>query len=121
MFSVDAPDAFSPRFELEAGRNVFLGRCIGCHAVACNKAGPKLQGLFARPAGSLDDFPRYSDALKKSRIVWDAAKLDEFLTDPPKMVPGTSMWVGKVTDPQERRDLIEYLKEPDVSLDFCPR
>jgi hypothetical protein len=24
----------------------------------------------------------------------DAAKLDEFLADPPKMVPGASMWVG---------------------------
>jgi cytochrome c len=51
----------------------------------------------------------------------DAAKLDEFLADPPKMVPGTSMWVGKVDDAQERRDLIAYLRKPDVSLDFCPR
>jgi cytochrome c len=106
---------------VEAGRNVFLSRCIGCHAVTCNKTGPKLQGLFARRAGTLADFPRFTDELKESGIVWDAAKVDEFLADPLKMVPGTSMWVGKVSDPQERRDLITYLREPDISLDFCPR
>jgi cytochrome c len=106
---------------LEVGRNVFLARCIGCHAAACNKTGPRLRGVFARTAGTLPDFPRFTDALKESGIVWDAAKLGEFLADPPKMVPGTSMWVGKVNDPQERRDLIAYLREPDISLDFCPR
>jgi hypothetical protein len=31
------------------------------------------------------------------------------------------MWVRKVNDPQERRDLIAYSQEPDISLDFCPR
>jgi cytochrome c len=106
---------------LEAGRNVFLSRCISCYAVACNKTGPKLQGLFTRTAGALADFPRFTDALKKSGIAWDAAKLEEFLADPPKMVPGTSMWVGKVEHAQERRDLIAYLRKPGVSLDFCPR
>jgi cytochrome c len=105
----------------EPGRNVFLMRCTGCHAVACNKTGPKLQGLFARAAGTVPDFPRFTDALKQSGIVWDAAKLDEFLADPPKMVPGTSMWIGKVTDARERRDLIAYLRHPDIALDFCPR
>jgi cytochrome c len=105
----------------DPGRNVFLSRCIGCHAVACNKTGPKLQGLLARTAGTLSDFLRFTDALKKSGIVWDLASLDEFLADPQKVVPGTSMWVGKVSDPQERRDLIAYLREPDISLDFCPR
>jgi cytochrome c len=106
---------------LEAGRNVFLSLCFGCHAVTCNKTGPKLQGLFTRSAGTLPDFPRFTDALKKSGIVWDAAKLDEFLADPPKMVPGTSMWVGKINDARERQDLIAYLRDPDISLDICPR
>jgi cytochrome c len=109
------------QIDMELGRNVFLERCIRCHAVRCNKTGPKLQGLFSRTAGTLPDFPRFTDALKRSGISWDPSKLDEFLADPIKMIPGTSMWIGQVNDARERRALIAYLKEPDISLDFCSR
>jgi cytochrome c2 len=78
-----------------------------------------LQGLFGRTAGTLAGFPQFTDALKESGIVWDAAKLDQFLADPPKMVPGTWMWVGKVEAARERRELIAYLREGDTPLDIC--
>ena len=93
---------------------------LAYHAFACNRIGPRLDGVFGRTAGSLPDFPNFSDALKKSGIVWNAEKLVQFLADPRAMVPGTSMWVGKVDDAQKRRDVIAFLQQPDTSLDLCP-
>jgi cytochrome c len=103
----------------EAGRDVFRRECIGCHAVACNKRAPKLAGVFGRTAGTVADFPIYSDALKKSGIVWDAETLDRFIADPSAAVPATTMTWGKVGDARERRDLLAFLRTGDVSLDLC--
>jgi len=38
------------------------------------------------------------------------------------MVPGTSMWVGKVNDPQQRQngETRSPISEADISPDFCP-
>jgi cytochrome c len=105
----------------EAGRNVFRRECIGCHAVACNKRGPKLQEIFGRSAGAVADFPIYSNALKASGIVWEAETLDRFLNDPVAMIPTTTMTWGKVANPQERRDVLAFLRAGDTSLDLCPR
>jgi len=104
----------------EAGSDVFFKRCIACHAFACNKTGPKLQGLFGRTAGTLSDYPKFTDAMKGSGIVWDAEKLNQFLADPSAAVPGTAMWVGKVEDAQARRDLVAFLEQGDTSFDLCP-
>lgn len=106
---------------IEAEREVFSNQCIACHAIACDRIGPRLQGVLGRTAGSLPDYPNFSDDLKKSGIVWDAEKLDQFLADPRAMVPGTSMWAGKVEDPQRRRDVIAFVQQEDTSLDLCPQ
>jgi cytochrome c len=105
----------------EAGRGVFRRECIGCHAVTCNKRGPKLDGIFGRSAGAVTDFPTYSDGLKKSGIVWDAETLDRFLADPAAMVSTTTMTWGKVADARERHDVLAFLRAGDTSLDLCPR
>jgi cytochrome c2 len=105
---------------IEAGRDVFSNQCIACHAIACNKVGPKLGGVFGRTAGTLADYPNFTAALKNSGIVWDTEILDRFLADPREMVPGTAMWVGKVEDAQRRRDVIAFLQHEDTSLDLCP-
>jgi cytochrome c len=107
--------------DLEPGRAVFRRECFACHAFACNKRAPKLQGIFGRTAGVIGDFPMYSDALKKSGIVWEAETIDRFLADPAAMVPTTTMTWGKVADARERGDLIVYLRSGDTSLDICPR
>jgi cytochrome c2 len=106
---------------IDAGRDVFSNQCIACRAIACNRIGPRLQGVFGRTAGALPDYPNFSDDLKKSGLVWDVEKLDHFLADPRAMVPGTSMWAGKVDDAQRRRDVIAFLQQPDTSLDLCPQ
>ncbi|MCD6674377.1 MAG: cytochrome c family protein, partial [Burkholderiaceae bacterium] len=58
--------------------------------------------------GSVPGFD-YSDAMKRSGIVWNAKTLDRFLADPMKAVPGTTMGYAGVKDPKERADLIAFL------------
>jgi cytochrome c len=90
------------------GRALFEKRCGGCHAMDSEKEGPRLGGVFNRPAGSVASF-LYSAALRNSRITWNAETLDRWLIDPEKVVPGTDM-VFRVEQPEERHDIIAYLK-----------
>jgi cytochrome c len=109
--------AFADR---EAGRDVFRAKCIGCHAFQCNRNGPKLGGLIGRTAGTISDFDGYSDAMKKSGIVWDKKTLYAYLTDPDSVVSNNAMAsFGKIENETDRRNLIDFLIEPDTSLDIC--
>ena len=90
------------------------GRCLACHALDRNRTGPKHCRLFGRRAGSLPDF-QYSDAMRKSKIVWNEKTLDRFLADPLKTRPGTAMGYAGVEDAQERADLIAWLKAENAS------
>ena len=86
--------------------------CAACHSLqeGVNNMGPSLHGLFNRKAGSLAYF-RYSPAMKRSGIVWTAQTLDEFLTEPQKLVPANRMPYGGISEPAERADLIAYLTQ----------
>jgi cytochrome c len=89
-------------------------RCLACHALAYDRTGPRHCGLIGRRAGSVAGFG-YSDAMRRSRRVWDAQTLDRFLANPLAAVPGTSMGYAGIADPQERADLIAYLREVNAS------
>jgi cytochrome c len=92
-----------------AGRSAFEKRCTGCHALDHNKTGPRLAGVVGRKAGTVPDFP-YSDAVKKSAVVWNEAVLDKWLTDPETVIPDTDM-VLRLDNPVERAAIIGFLKE----------
>jgi cytochrome c len=92
----------------ERGQELFGRRCGGCHATDSNKEGPRLRGVYGRPAASVPGFV-YSEALKKSAIRWDEASLDRWLTNPDAMAPDTDMEF-RLTDGQERKAVIAYLK-----------
>jgi cytochrome c len=108
-----ATAAAAPSAGSHAGEAVYA-RCLGCHALAYDRTGPRHCGLFGRRAGSVPGFA-YSDAMKRADIVWSAATLDRFLADPAKAVPGTSMGYAGVTDRGERAALIAYLKQANDS------
>lgn len=91
------------------GQALFEKRCGGCHAIDRDKEGPRLGGVYGRPAASTASFA-YSEALKKSKITWNAETLDRWLTDPDKLVPGNDMSFH-VEQPDERREIIAYLKQ----------
>jgi cytochrome c len=84
-------------------------RCAACHSLAQDRAGPHHCGLVGRRAGSVKGFP-YSEAMKRSGLVWSKATLERFLANPARTVPGTSMGYAGVTDARERADLIAYLE-----------
>jgi len=90
-------------------------RCAACHALEYDRTGPRHCGLIGRKAGSVPGFA-YSEAMKRSGIVWNARTLDRFLAAPLKALPGTSMGYAGISDAQERRDLIAYLE----SAPRCP-
>ena len=85
--------------------------CRGCHAIEPGKAsfGPNLRGIVGRKAGSLPGYA-YSDALKATDIVWNAQNLDKWLTSPQRTVPGTKMPFPGYSDPEKRRQVIDYLE-----------
>ena len=83
--------------------------CQDCHSLDKNDVGPRHRGVFGRRAASLPDYD-YSDALKSANIVWNAETLDKWLTDPQAVAPGAKMFFH-LDNPQDRADVIAYLKE----------
>jgi cytochrome c len=94
---------------ISRGKETLEKRCGGCHALDRDKEGPRLRGVYGRPAGSVPSFT-YSTGLKSAHITWDAESLDKWLTDPDKVVPDTDM-AFHVDKADERRDIIAYLKD----------
>jgi cytochrome c len=100
----DVGRAQSPASEKE----LFEKRCGGCHSLDHDKEGPQLHGVYGRKAGSVESF-QYSDALKKSNVVWTEETLERWLIDTDKLVPDNDM-IFHVEKPEERRAIIAYLK-----------
>jgi cytochrome c len=83
--------------------------CTDCHSLDKNDVGPRHRGVFGRKAASLPDYD-YSDALKSANIFWNEETLDKWLTDPQAVAPGAKMFFH-LDNPQDRTDVIAYLKE----------
>jgi cytochrome c len=103
----------TPGFSVEkaeqaAGRQLFRNHCAACHTAPISY-GPSLNGIVGRRAGSLPLFP-YSDALKKSGLVWTEDNLRKWIADSAKMIPNTLMPHVSISDPAEQLYLIAYLK-----------
>jgi len=104
----------SPAFSADAsaGKALFRQRCTVCHTAESDDSGgaqgPSLIGVLGRPAASAPQFS-YTQALRESKLVWDAATLKRFLGAPAGVVPGTSMALA-VPDEAERDNLIAYFQ-----------
>lgn len=101
--------AAKPAPDLAKGQALYE-ECKGCHSLTENIVGPRHCGVMGRHAGSVADFD-YTDAMKSSKIVWTDDKLDAFLTSPISYLSGTAMGFAGYFDPQERADVIAYLKQ----------
>lgn len=71
--------------------------------------GPSLAGVQGRKAGSAEGFGRYSEALRRSAVIWDERNLDAWLRSPSALIPGNSMAFDGIADPRTRADLLAYL------------
>jgi cytochrome c len=86
--------------------------CAACHSLqpGVHLSGPSLANLWGKRAATISDFGRYTDALRKTDIVWDENTLYAWIADPQAMVPGTTMTFRGVENDRTRADLIAFLR-----------
>jgi glucose/arabinose dehydrogenase len=103
-----------PAGDAARGKAFFQASCMVCHSpelgpdnMVIMKQGPSLVGVVGRKAGSSPHF-NYTQALQDSGFTWDAKTLNQFLTNPMQVVPGTAMPIP-VPDDKLRADVIAYL------------
>jgi cytochrome c len=90
------------------GRDLFVGKCSGCHDLFMNKSGPYLGDVYGRVAGTAGGF-NYSDAIVDYGKVWEEENLNDWLKNTQKLVPGAAMYL-KVGSEADRMNIIAYLK-----------
>ena len=86
--------------------------CVACHTLSPdegNRAGPTLHGIFGRRIATLPGY-NFSPALKKMDIVWTPETVSQlFEVGPMKYTPGTKMPEQRVTSPEDRKALVDFL------------
>jgi cytochrome c len=95
------------------GLVLFKARCAICHQpdkTGKNGVGPALWGAYGRTATASANKFNYSTALKTSGVVWTPDKLNQWIQKPASVVPGVKMVLPPVTKPQDRADIIAFLK-----------
>lgn len=105
--------------DAEKGAVVFK-QCQVCHSIgpgAKNKIGPELNGLDGRRAGTVPNYD-YSDANKRSGIVWNEENVKEYVKYPRAFVRGTKMVFPGLKNQQQVNDLWAYVKQFDISGDI---
>lgn len=92
-----------------AGEKVF-GKCRACHKIdGTGATGPHLDGVVNRTVASVEGF-KYSDPMKAHGGEWTPEALDEFLTNPKGVVPGTKMTFAGLPKVEDRANVIAYLQ-----------
>jgi cytochrome c len=103
----------TPPEEMSNGERQFQRKCSICHALGPDserRAGPTLFRVFGRPAGDVVGYP-YSDTLETSDIIWSEDTIEAlFEQGPDHYIPGSKMPMQRITGPDDRTDLIAYLK-----------
>lgn len=114
-----APEAAAPIATRLASADAAKGEatakaCAGCHVLDssnANKVGPGLWNIVNRTPGAHEGF-QYSPAMVEfgKANVWDYTHLDNFLAAPKAVVPGTKMGYAGLKKPEDRANVIAYLR-----------
>ncbi len=95
-----------------AGEAVFK-KCAACHTIdkgGANKVGPNLWGIIGRPMGAHEGF-NYSAGMKEmAGKNWDFESVSHFVLKPKAFVKGTAMGFAGLPKPEDRANLIAYLR-----------
>ncbi|KAF9903491.1 iso-1-cytochrome c [Linnemannia zychae] len=95
------------------GARLFMARCNQCHSISqggMHKAGPNLFNVVGRKAGT-QPFYFFSQAHTNRGVVWTEENLFKYLENPKAFVPGTKKSFMGLKNPQDRSDVIAFLKE----------
>ena len=86
--------------------------CRACHGLTAadtHLAGPSLHGVIGRRIASLPGYD-YAPGLKQLDIVWTKEAIARlFEVGPMVMTPGTKMPEQRITDPADRKALVDWL------------
>ncbi len=100
-----------PSADVPHGKDVAT-RCQQCHSVSQsgpNMIGPSLWGLIDRPRATASGYS-YSRAMSANHDPWSYEKLFTYLKAPNTAVPGSKMSYAGLNSPQDRIDLLAYLR-----------
>ena len=109
-----------PTADVAAGEQVFA-KCKSCHNAdngGANGTGPNLWGVEGRKPGSHGGFA-YSAAMTEfggKQAVWDYEHIYEFVKNPQAYVSGTKMTFVGLKQPQDRINVIAFLREHGGTL-----
>lgn len=98
------------------GEAHFKRQCSACHQIgegAVNRVGPRLNGVFGRRAGALEDY-KYSKPMARmgsDGLTWTLETLDAYIENPKVLVSGTRMSYRGLDDSNARADLLAYMRE----------
>jgi cytochrome c len=111
------PAEIAPVAPLLAAANPDNGKtkfrlCAACHTPAeggKNLVGPNLWNIVNRPRAAAAGFA-YSPAMKSKGGEWSYEDLNAFLANPKQFLPQTKMAFAGMPKPEDRADMIAYLR-----------
>jgi len=95
----------------QRGASIFQARCSMCHSAVRNgppNFGPNLFGIVGRKPGIVPSF-EYSGAMRATGTPWSVDRIEAYVEDPAKVIPGVRMSDTGVHDADARHDLVAYL------------
>lgn len=95
----------------EKGLKVFK-KCVACHTYddgGKTKQGPNLFSILDRKVAGVEGF-KYSKGMAALGGNWTYEQLDAFLKKPKALISDTKMSFGGIKKPQQRADLILFLR-----------
>jgi hypothetical protein len=73
--------------------------------------GPPLGLIFGRVSGSDKYYPRYSQGLLRTSILWCSPSLRDWMRGPKQVIPDTKCGMDPIEEESIAADLVEFLKE----------
>jgi len=95
------------------GLDTPAGRCVVCHSLEKGgefRVAPNLWGIVGAEKARQRAWYNYSPALIEMGGTWTEQDLDLFLANAQAFAPGSTKSI-KVSDPEEREQIIEFLAE----------
>lgn len=101
--------------DTEKGAAIFKRQCSTCHQVgkdARHRVGPQLNGIYGSTAGTQEGVKYSPNMIRMGNdgLIWTAETLNAYTENPRALVSKTRMSFRGLKDPQERNDLLAYLR-----------